>query len=232
MISHYFHPWRLSERFKRRIFGIGLWASFTWLRNTWLWKKAVSAQGTAREGAWCECWCFPPALFRAGPEGFAVIGTITLNPAKHTALGHALRKENSSDKTYYILCLCSSLCLKKTSNYFICSRQGRGVGASRGGREEYVKWQARRDTQQSVSPVPALRTKYSTDGFLILVCLLRLECKDPSRGYSRNFQWAGTFGWVVTEFFKPTTSLVDKSTSKSFFQCSLLCQGDCFTDLL
>lgn len=70
-------------------------------------------QGPAGEGAGCESWC----------SVWGRVGTITLNPAKHTALGHALRKKNSLDKTYYILCVCSSLCLKKTSNYFICSQR-------------------------------------------------------------------------------------------------------------
>lgn len=76
-------------------------------------------QGPPGEGAWCELWC------SFGQSGrLCRVGTITLKPAKHTALGHALPKENSLDKTYYILCVCSSLCLKKTSNYFICSQRG------------------------------------------------------------------------------------------------------------
>lgn len=70
-----------------------------------------------------------PTAPRSGQEGFAVIGTITQNTAKHTASGHALRKENSSDKTYCILCLTLLLLLplglKKTSNDFICSQCGK-----------------------------------------------------------------------------------------------------------
>lgn len=101
---------------------------------------------------WVVVLCF------GQPGRLCGVGTITLKPAKHTALGHALRKENTLDKTYYILWACSSLCLKKTSNYFICSQRGK---EGRSGRWDYVKGQLRRDTEQPVSAVPAQRTRYT-----------------------------------------------------------------------
>lgn len=150
MITQDFHPQRLTGRFKLSISRIRL----TGWRNNWLWEKDIMEQvGNGLDAVVVLCLGQSGRLCR--------VGTITLNPAKHTALGHALRKENSLDKSYYILCVCSSLCLKKTSNYFICSQREKKKKKGRSGRWGYVKGQLRRNTEQSVSPAPAHRSKYS-----------------------------------------------------------------------
>lgn len=111
MITHYFHSYRRPEGLKLWLFSI-----IHSLKVAALPYKARLGKGhhgsAGAPGHYGSAGApLPPC--RAGPEGFVGLGTINPSPAKHTALGHALRKENSSDKTSYILCLCSSLCLKK-----------------------------------------------------------------------------------------------------------------------
>lgn len=120
MITQYFHPWRLSGRCKLCIFRIRLLIFIPWLKK----QLALEEGSYGTRHSWGRGLMWVVVLCFGQSQRLCRVGTITLNPAKHTALGHALRKENSLGKTYYILCVCSSLCLKKTSNYFICSQQG------------------------------------------------------------------------------------------------------------
>lgn len=52
---------------------------------------------------------------------------------------------------------------------------------------------------------PSTEDRTHTDGFLTLVCCVRLGCKEPHHGYSRSFHWAAMFGWGQVIFKNPTT---------------------------